>query len=263
MQKHHDITAPSYPAEQDHAWLEYVKEIQGGRQVPFASQLEACQRIFQNRRAEDGPPRIWFPGEYEKSSSNIAALMDDRGFETYQDLHRWSVERRNEFWETVIRLTGYLFSKDPEQILDLSHGKTNPAWLPEAMLNCVDSCFGAKPDKVAIISGSENSPELTRMTYGELEKLVNRVSNGLMEHGYQHGDRIALYMPMTPLCVAAYLGIIRAGCQAVSIADSFSPQELKSRMEISAAKGIITVHAYSRSGKMIRLYEKVKEAGTG
>jgi acetyl-CoA synthetase len=263
MLKHHDIPAPSGPVDQDHAWLGYVKEIQGGKQVPFASQLEACQRIFRNRRAEDGPPRIWVPGEYDNSSSNTAALMDERGFETYQELHRWSVEKRDEFWETAIRLTGFRFSRDPEKILDLSHGKTDPTWLSGAILNCVDNCFGAEPDQVAIISGRENSAELTRMTYGELEKLVNRVSNGLINHGYERGDRIALYMPMTPLCVAAYLGIIRAGCQAVSIADSFSPHELKSRMVISAAKGIITVNEYSRSGKMIRLYEKVKEAGKG
>ncbi len=99
------------------------------------------------------------------------------------------------------------------------------------------------------------------MTYGELERLVNRVSNGLINQGFSQGDRIAIYMPMTSLCIAAYLGIIKTGCQVVSIADSFSPAEIKNRMEISNAKAIITVNEYSRSGKIIKLYEKVKEAG--
>jgi acetyl-CoA synthetase len=263
MKKSRDIPSDPESTDQDNAWFEFVKEIQNGKHISFEEQLEAFHRIFGNRKVEDGPPKVWIPGDYEKTSSNIAGLMAAKGFNNYKDLHKWSVEKRDEFWETVIELIGFNFSQNPEQIIDLSHGNDNPIWLPGAALNCTDSCFHAEADKVAIISGKENSSGLTRMTYGELERLVNRVSNGLIDKNFSQGDRIAIYMPMTSLCVAAYLGIIKTGCQVVSIADSFSLAEIKNRMEISGTKAIITVNEYTRSGKIIKLYEKVKEAGIG
>ncbi|NOQ96919.1 MAG: AMP-binding protein [Calditrichae bacterium] len=263
MTDHTDIPSHSDSTDQDNSWFEFVKEIKNGKDISFKEQLKAYHSIFGNRKVEDGPPKVWIPGDYEKTSSNIAGLMNAKGFDNYKDLHKWSVNKRDEFWETVIELTGFNFSHNPEQIIDLSGGKDNPIWLPGATLNCVDNCFNAEADKVAIISGKENSSRLTRMTYGELERLVNRVSNGLINQGFSQGDRIAIYMPMTSLCIAAYLGIIKTGCQVVSIADSFSPAEIKNRMEISNAKAIITVNEYSRSGKIIKLYEKVKEAGIG
>jgi len=263
LNNYKEIPSPSDPIEQDNIWFEYIREVKNGKQISFEEQLKAYHHIYQNRKVEDGPAKVWIPGDAEKTSSNIAIMMNAKGFDNYRDFHRWSVNKRDEFWETVIEQVGFRFSQNPEQIIDLSGKTDNPSWLPGATLNCVDSCFNAEADKVAIISGKENTSRLTRMTYGELERLVNRVSNGLINHGYSRGDRIAIYMPMTAQCIAAYLGIIKAGCQVVSIADSFSPTEIRNRMQISNAKAIITVNEYTRSGKIIKLYEKVQEAGIG
>ena len=253
--------ATSYDGrEEDNSWQEFVNEIRKGNKIPFEAQLETYNKIYKNRKVEDGPPKVWLPGEYEKTDSNIARFMKSLGIDNLKDLYEWSVNSQTKFWNAVIKNIGFSFSKDPEQTIDLSGGRINPVWFPGAKLNCVDNCFTSKADKIAIISGKENSSSLTKITYGELERLVNRVSNGLVEHGFVKGDRIALYMPMTPLCVAAYLGIIKAGCQVVSIADSFSATEIRKRIEISNAKAIITEYEYSRSGKTIKPYEKVKAA---
>jgi acetyl-CoA synthetase len=133
--------------------------------------------------------------------------------------------------------------------------------LPGARLNAIDSCFSAAGDSTAVAVGREGSDTIEHLTYGELEMLVNRFANGLREHGFQPGDGIALYMPMTVECVAAYLGIIRAGCFAVSIADSFSTEEVARRLRIGRASGIVTVDRFERAGKSIPLYEKIAAAG--
>ena len=41
---------------------------------------------------------------------------------------------------------------------------------------------------------------------------------------------MALYLPMTAEAVAAYLGVILAGCTAVSIADSFAAPQVAVRI---------------------------------
>ena len=51
---------------------------------------------------------------------------------------------------------------------------------------------------------------------------------------------MAVYLPMTPVSVAIYLGIVLAGCVVVSIADSFATPEVKTRLDISNTKLIFT-----------------------
>lgn len=258
-----DPVSPAGKVEQDASWQKFVKEIQHGKRIPFDKQLQVYNKIYSQRRIEDGPARVWVPGAREKKSSNIACFMNALGFDTYSDFHEWSVNNRAEFWSRVAETLEYNFAIEPEQAIDLRGGPQNPVWFPGARLNCADNCFNAPASNVAIIAGKENSSALFRITYGELDKLTNRIANGLVNHGFVKGDCIALYMPMTVRCIAAYLGIIRAGCQVVSIADSFSASEIRKRMKISKATAVITVDGYVRSGKIIRLYEKVKEANAG
>lgn len=47
-------------------------------------------------------------------------------------------------------------------------------------------------------------------------------------------------MPMSLESVIVYLGIILAGCAAVTIADSFAPKEIATRLRIARCKAIFT-----------------------
>jgi len=91
-------------------------------------------------------------------------------------------------------------------------------------------------------------------------QMVNRFANGIRENGFSKNCGIALYMPMTIECIAAYIGIIKAGCHVISIADSYSPEELKRRVEIAGGEGVLTVESYLRAGQKIELYKKIVEA---
>src|SRR5581483_11659064 len=101
---------------------------------------------------------------------------------------------------------------------------------------------------------------LRHVTYGELERMTNRVAHGFRALGLAAGDAVALYLPMTVECVAAYLGVIRAGGVVVSIADSFAPPEVATRLRLADAKAILTTAAFSRGGKTFDLYAKAREA---
>ncbi len=242
-------------------WFDFIAEVMANPSIPFNHHWLKFQQIFERQAPPDGPPPVWHPREQEVSSSNLAQIMLDLGIDNYSDLHAWSIDNRPAFWQYVIQHLGIIFSKPPDRILDLTNGVSNPRWLPGAEMNIIDSCFQVPGDKTAIVSGKEGSSDLTVITYGELESLVNRFANGLSDHGFVKGDVIGIYMPMTMPCVAAYLGTVRSGCQVVSIADSFSPDEVRTRMEIAEAKVILTVDQYFRAGRHIRLYDKVKEAG--
>jgi acetyl-CoA synthetase len=255
-------SGPAHLGEDPQAarWQRYVRDLQQGAVPPFEEQWACYQEVFADRGPDHGPPPAWQPGEEHLRESNLGRFMARLDLSSYARLHRWSVEQPERFWAEVVERLGIVFAREPSSILDPGAGPAQPSWLPGAELNCVDSCFRADPDRVAVVCGSEGRAELTTTTYGELERLVNAVAHGLIDRGFEPGDRIALYMPMTLECVAAYLGIVRAGCAVVSIADSFSATELARRLEISAACGIVTTDTFTRSGKSIDLYAKVIEA---
>lgn len=224
---------------------------------PFALHKLLYESVFSDWDASTyGPPPAWFPSNQQIQRANITGLMRESGIESYEDFHAWSVENRTRFFELMVDRLDIRFSKPFEAVLELSRGAEYPQWLAGAELNIADSCFGAPANATAIVSKSENTPAST-LTYGELDSLSNRVANSLADAGLKAGDSIAVDMPMTPESVAIYLGIVKAGCTVVSVADSFAPHEIETRLRIAETKAIFTQDYIPRGGKRLPLYEKV------
>ena len=246
---------------QDRTWQDYVRKVRDGKDSSFAEQWANFERIFAGRQAVDGPPLVWQPNS-QVERSNLRALMREIGVNSYPEIHRWSVTDRVAFWSRTVERLGIVLTSPPEHVLDLSDGDIkDPRWFAGAELNIVDSCFTARPDQPAVISASEEESAGAVTTYGALERLVNQIANGLLERGWRRSEAVALYMPMTLECVACYLAVIRAGLRVVSIADSFSPEEVARRCEIGKARAIVTVDSYQRAGGTIDLYARVRQAG--
>lgn len=70
--------------------------------------------------------------------------------------------------------------------------------------------------------------------------LIPRIVANALDTVFTKGDAIAIDMPMTCTAVIIYLAIILAGYVVVSIADSFAPKEIGTRVDISKSKGIFT-----------------------
>ena len=86
------------------------------------------------------------------------------------------------------------------------------------------------------------------------------MANGLKAQGWQPGDTVALYLPLSAEAVAVYLGIAKAGLVSVLVADSFSAAELARRMEVTNAVGVIACDGYHYGGKWLNIIDKVREA---
>lgn len=136
----------------------------------------------------------------------------------------------------------------------------SPRWLPGASMNIAESCFGLSDTTPAIRWGRADG-SVEDWSAQRLDDLSARVASGLVALGLAEGDAVAIDMPMTPQSVATYLGIIRAGMVAVSIADSFAPEEIATRLRISNTKLVFTQDVVTRGDKTLPLYIKVLDAG--
>jgi acetyl-CoA synthetase len=216
--------------------------------------------VYRDWDARGGPPPAWIPTDDEIAATNVGRMMRERGFGSVAELHAWSVHQREEFWAHMIERLGIRLRKPYERLLDLAAGVEQPRWLVGARMNIVDSCFAAEADKPAVVYHDERG-SAESLTYGELEALVNRAAGGIRRAGFKPGDALAIYLPMNVQAVAAYLAIIRAGCVAVSIADSLAPQEIATRLRLAGAVGAFTQDSTLRGGKTLPLYAKIVEAG--
>ncbi len=214
--------------DQTAEWLSFVERVRSDPSISFDEQWA---RFLELSDARDPSLGRYRPGCLRAGGSmhrTSASSWPSSALNPTTSSSRWSVEHRADFWQTVIdRLGIVLRPRTGPRPRPLETVPPIPRWLPGARLNITDSCFPARGLRHSPSSRAVRAPRPTRyLTYGELEILVNRVAHGLRDHGFEPGARIALYMPMTIECVAAYLGIVRAGCAVISIADSFAPQEV-------------------------------------
>lgn len=239
-------------------WQKISKEILHPNH-PFELHELLFSTVFSDWDMRQGPPPAWIPSEGFIKTTNIAQLMEELIIGSYKELHAWSVQNGEEFWNILIKKLGIQFKQVYRKIVNLSSGVESPRWLVDAKLNIADSCFNAPHDAVAIIYQNVNGP-ISKITYREIETLTNRVSNGLFNFGFKRGDAIAISMPMTAESVAIYLGIIKAGCVVVSIADSFASPVIEERLRLANTKGIFTQDYIGHSGKQLPMYSKIVSA---
>ncbi len=226
---------------------------------PFDVHKFLYNTCFKDWNRELGPPPAWIPDANSSQITNIEKLMAELKIDCYRNFHKWSASNRADFWETMIKRLKIPFRKKYKSVMNLSAGPETPLWLDGAELNIADACFLGADSGTAIIYQPEGE-DVSKTTYKELELLCNRVANGLVNLNYGPGDAIACYMPMTMESVAIYLGIVKAGCAVVSIADSFAPDEVRKRLQIANTKGVFTQDFIMRADKCIPLYEKIVEA---
>ncbi|KAG7669817.1 hypothetical protein KSW81_007961 [Nannochloris sp. 'desiccata'] len=230
----------------------------------------------------NGPAPVWIPTQQGAVSTNAGRFMNTLELKApsawnsqqyrpsgdpradWPLLYRLSIDHPEMFWPLVLEEFRFKFHTPPKKILENCTDDPDAVqWLPGARFNIAECALtGHDPDRPAILWAAEDSPTTVHtITRGELAQQAQHFANSLHAWDLKPGDAVGLDMPMVPQAVAAYLGIILAGCVVVSIADSFAPKEIESRLRIANAKAIITHDVVLRGGKVLPLYARVVEAG--
>ncbi len=126
--------------------------------------------------------------------------------------------------------------------------------------NCLDRHLTTdRRNKAAIIWEGEPG-EVKTITYAQLHREVSRFANVLKKLNVQTGDRVALYMPMTPALAVAMLACARIGATHTVIFGGFSADAISDRVNDCGVKLIITADGGYRRGKELKLKEIVDKA---
>ncbi|XP_005866278.2 PREDICTED: acetyl-coenzyme A synthetase 2-like, mitochondrial [Myotis brandtii] len=127
-------------------------------------------------------------------------------------------------------------------------------------VNCLDRHVQKSPESVALIWERDEPGTEVRITYRELLETTCRLANTLKRHGVRRGDRVAIYMPVSPQVVAAMLACARIGAVHNVVFAGFSAQSLAGRINDAKCKVVITVNQGLRGGRVLELKKIVDEA---
>jgi acetyl-CoA synthetase len=192
--------------------------------------------------------------------AEFAAKAHIESLAAYEQMYRRSVEDPESFWAEAARELHWF--KPWDKVLEWNEpwvkwfvgGRTNLCY------NCVDRhALGDKRDKVAILWEGEPG-EVRRLTFGELHADVQRFANALKSLGIKKGDRIAVYMGMTPELAIAVLACARIGAVHSVIFGGFAAHAIVDRVNDAECVAILTQDTSYRRGSEVKLKATVDEA---
>ncbi|PKN56655.1 MAG: acetate--CoA ligase [Deltaproteobacteria bacterium HGW-Deltaproteobacteria-14] len=164
------------------------------------------------------------------------------------------------FWRDKAKLVDWMRPFDTVCELDLPNHRWFVGGKLNASVNCIDRhVAGERRLKAALIWVGEDGEEHT-YTYNRLYRETNRFANALKQLGVAKGDRVIIYMPLTPEGVVAMLACARIGAIHSVVFAGIGTQALRSRIEDSGAKVILCSDFTFRRGKKIALKPTVDEA---
>ncbi|WP_197525168.1 acetate--CoA ligase [Symbiobacterium thermophilum] len=117
-------------------------------------------------------------------------------------------------------------------------------------------------NKAALIWLSEDGRERV-FTYAMLRRQVARLAGGLQQLGVGKGDRVIIYMPLTPEGIMAMLACARIGAIHSVVYAGLGAGALRQRIEDAGAKVVLCADAGYRRGRRIDLKAIVDEAVEG
>ncbi len=197
--------------------------------------------------------RVFEPTEAFKAQANAndPAIYDeaDRDHEGFWAKFAGELEWSRP-WDTVCEWT-------PPTVKWFLGGQIN------ASVNCVDRHVRtARRNKAALIWEGEPGDRRT-LTYWDLYQDVNRFANALRDLGVEKGDRVAVYLPMTPELPITLLACARIGAVHSVVFAGFSAESLRDRINDMQAKVVVTGDGGYRRGAVIPLKQITDDALDG
>src|SRR5512133_2244531 len=183
---------------------------------------------------------IWTPLDEVREHSNALRLARRLGFDDYAALVRFSAEEPERFWPAAIDDLGLEFSRPWEQVVDLSRGPEWATWFVGGKLNLAWNCVhrwarGERAEAEAAVWEGEDGTAAT-FTYAQLSDAVTRLAEALVRLGVEPGDRVALFLPMSPEVAIASHACAHIGAVQVPICSGFAAPAVAARLQDSEAK---------------------------
>src|SRR2546427_2977513 len=207
---------------------------------------------------------VWRPTREYAERTRIARFLRALGVSSLEELQRRSIAEPDWYWDAVVKDLGLRFSRPYTRVRDVSRGVPWPRWFEGGLMNFADNCLdrhvdAGRGEQPALIWEGDDGRTRT-LTYHELAREVNQLANALKRLGVGEGDRVGIFLPMSPEAAIATLAVVKIGAIYTPCFSGFGAGAVASRLSDCEAKALITADGFQRRGQVVKMKEVADEA---
>ncbi|MBF8252832.1 MAG: acsA 3 [Actinobacteria bacterium] len=200
--------------------------------------------------------QLWQP--HDVSGMAITRLQSDLGFQTYADLHAWSIENPGLFWSRawddckIIGEKGTQFYTPGEDFI-------SARFFSDATLNVAENLLSKGiATEIAIVSILEDGVR-SELTWGDLRDQVAATTAALRAAGVVKGDRVVAWVPNVSETIIFALGALSIGAIVSTASPDFAPSAVQDRFGQIEPKILLATDSYQYNGKVFESSSKIEE----
>ncbi len=197
---------------------------------------------------------IWTPSPERRARANLSAFLAfvSQRFAAdasdYDALWRWSIERPEPFWTAVWDFCEVRAERRGERVLVDGDRMPGASFFPDARLSFSENLLRQRDDTPALIFRGEDAAARS-LSWRELQALVSRLQQALLEASVGAGDRVAGFLPNLPETVAAMLAAASLGAVWSSCSPDFGTAGVLDRFGQIEPLVLFTADRYRYAGR--------------
>lgn len=205
---------------------------------------------------------VYVPDRNYIEKTNIMKFARKSGLETLKDLYTRADNDPEWFWKEVVKDTGITFFSPYDRVRDLSAGKPWGRWYVGGKVNISYNAVEKhrESERPAVKYEREDGKRGT-ISYRELDQAVGKLAGSLLKLGVSKGDRVGIYMPLSPESVIALYSIMRIGAVAVPMFSGYGKEAVVSRIEDAGIRYMFVTSFFERRGKKVDLMSNLHGIG--
>ncbi len=204
---------------------------------------------------------LWEPTEAQVVATEISALCTELGLDGYGELHAWSTDDSERFWNLVWDRYGVIGDRG-EDTIQRGDRFRETRFFPGASLNVAENLLTPKtvnPDAHVAMTFSNETGRISSLTLTELQHRVSVLQQAMRRAGVGVGDVVAAWLPNLPETIAIFLAANSLGAIFTSSSPDFGANGVVDRFGQLDPKLLFATDAYLYANKTHSTLDRLAE----
>ncbi|GIY39599.1 acetoacetyl-CoA synthetase [Caerostris darwini] len=212
---------------------------------------------------ENNPIVVWdkkVPNTELEKFKNIVEKKYGKNFDSYWDLHKWSIENYTDFWREIWNYFDVVASKPFDEVLvKTGSGFLDNEWFSGARLNFAENLMRIRDNRIALMCLDELGNE-DSVTFAEMFEEVRLYAAAFRKQGLTVGDRVACIMTNRKEAMFAMLATTSIGAIWSGPLPFHGARAISNLVKFVDPKIIFALDHFQDEGEEIDNFDKLVEA---